>query len=56
VALVARSRRELARLLERALTEPGLLEHLRARIAGVRRPDAAQRIVDAVLASGPVRA
>jgi processive 1,2-diacylglycerol beta-glucosyltransferase len=56
VALVARSRRELARLLERALTEPGLLEHLRARIAGVRRPDAAQRIVDAVLAAGPVRA
>ena len=50
VALVARSRRELARLLERALTEPGLLEHLRDGIRRARRPDATRRIVDAVLA------
>ena len=40
---------ELARMLERALTEPGLLEHLRDRIRRARRPDATQRIVDAVL-------
>ena len=56
VALAARSRRELGRLLERALTEPGLLEHLRARIRRVRRPEAAQRIVDVVVESGRVRA
>jgi processive 1,2-diacylglycerol beta-glucosyltransferase len=48
IALAARSRRELARMLERALTEPGLLEHLRDRIRRARRPDATQRIVDAV--------
>jgi processive 1,2-diacylglycerol beta-glucosyltransferase len=56
VALAARSRRELGRLLERALAEPGLLEHLRARIRRARRPDAAERIVDAVLEPGRVRA
>lgn len=50
VALAARSRRELGRLLERALTEPGLLEHLRDGIRRARRPDATQRVVDAVLA------
>jgi processive 1,2-diacylglycerol beta-glucosyltransferase len=49
VALAARSRRDLARLLERALGEPGLLEHLRDGIRRVRRPDATRRIVDAVL-------
>jgi len=49
VALAARSPRELARMLERALTEPGLLEHLRVGIRRARRPDATQRIVDAVL-------
>ena len=47
----ARSRRELRRLLERALTEPGLLEHLRAGCRRARRPDATHRIVDAVLAT-----
>jgi len=36
-------------MLERALTEPGLLEHLRVGIRRARRPDATQRIVDAVL-------
>ena len=54
VALAARSRRELGRLLERALTEPGLLEHLRDCIRRARRPDATHRIVDAVLAPGPL--
>jgi len=50
IALAARSRRELARLLDRALAEPELLEHLRERIRRVRRPDATERIVDEVLA------
>ena len=50
MALAARSRRELARLLERALAEPELLEHLRERIRRVRRPDATERIVDQVVA------
>jgi processive 1,2-diacylglycerol beta-glucosyltransferase len=50
VALAARSQGELRRLLERALGEPGLLEHLREGIRRARRPDATQRIVDAVLA------
>ena len=50
VALAARSRRDLARLLERALAEPELLEHLRESIRRVRRPDATRRIVDEVLA------
>jgi processive 1,2-diacylglycerol beta-glucosyltransferase len=56
VALAARSRRELGRLLERALTEPELLEHLREGIRRVRRPDATRRIVDAVLAPHGLRA
>ena len=51
VALAARSRRDLERLLERALGEPDLLDHLRARIRQVGRPDATARIVDLVLAS-----
>ena len=54
IALAARSRRELGRLLERALTEPELLEHLRVRIRRVRRPDAARRIVDVVLGTSRV--
>ena len=49
IALAARSRRELVRLLERALSEPELLEHLRERMRRVRRPDASRRIVDLVL-------
>jgi processive 1,2-diacylglycerol beta-glucosyltransferase len=52
VALAARSSRDLARLLERALAEPELLEHLRESIRRVRRPDATGRIVDEVLAAG----
>ena len=51
IALAARSRRELRRLLERALSEPDLLDHLRERIRRVRRPDATSRIVDEVLAA-----
>jgi processive 1,2-diacylglycerol beta-glucosyltransferase len=54
IALAARSPRELGRLLERALTEPEILEHLRERIRRVRRPDAAQRIVDIVLETSRV--
>jgi processive 1,2-diacylglycerol beta-glucosyltransferase len=50
VALAARSARDLARLLERALAETELLEHLRDSIRRVRRPDATRCIVDAVLA------
>ena len=50
IALAARSRVDLARLLDRALAEPELLEHLRERIRRVRRPDATTRIVDEVLA------
>jgi processive 1,2-diacylglycerol beta-glucosyltransferase len=56
IALAARSPRELRRLLERALTEPGLLDHLRDGIHRARRPDATRRIVDAVLAPHGPRA
>lgn len=49
IALVARSRRELARVLERAIADPDLLDRLRERIRALRRPDASQRIVRAVL-------
>ncbi len=56
VALAARSHPELGRLLERALTEPGLLDHLRDGIRRARRPDATHRVVDAVLASSRLRA
>ncbi len=49
IALVARSRRELGRALERALGEPELLERLRANMARLRRPDASRRVVAAVL-------
>jgi processive 1,2-diacylglycerol beta-glucosyltransferase len=56
VALAARSRGELRRLLERALGEPGLLEHLREGIRRARRPDATHRIVEAVLSPHGLRA
>jgi processive 1,2-diacylglycerol beta-glucosyltransferase len=49
IALVARSERELGRALERALGEPKLLERLRRQMRRLRRPDASQRIVSAVL-------
>jgi processive 1,2-diacylglycerol beta-glucosyltransferase len=56
IALAARSRRDLGRLLERALAEPELLEHLRARMRHLRRPDATRRIVDEVVAGARQRA
>src|SRR5712692_9825920 len=49
IALVARMRSELTPLLEHALSEPDLLEHLRTRMRRLRRPDATRRIVSAVL-------
>ncbi len=49
VALVARSRRELHRALERSLTEPDLLERLRRRMSRMRRPGASRRVVSVVL-------
>jgi processive 1,2-diacylglycerol beta-glucosyltransferase len=55
IALAARTPRELGRLLERALAEPGLLDHLREGIRRTRRPDATRRIVDTVLAERRLR-
>jgi len=52
IALVARMRSELTPLLEHALSEPDLLEHLRTRMRRLRRPDATRRIVSAVLERG----
>ena len=55
VALVARSRRELAATLERALDSPQLLDDLRRRIRRTRRPDATRTIVAAVLGDDVAR-
>jgi len=52
IALAARSRSELTALLEHALAEPELLEHLRGRMRRLRRPDATEHIVAAVLERG----
>jgi processive 1,2-diacylglycerol beta-glucosyltransferase len=52
IALAARSRSELAALLEHALAEPELLEHLRGRMRRLRCPDATEHIVAAVLERG----
>jgi len=49
VALVARDRRHLATLVDRALGDAGLLETLRERIRVHRRPDAARVIADLTL-------
>ena len=49
LALVARDRRDLARLLDRALRDTELLEALRERMRVYRRPDAARRIADLTL-------
>ena len=54
VALVARDRRHLAQLVERALSDPGLLETLRERMRAHRRPDAARVIAELTL-SGVAR-
>jgi processive 1,2-diacylglycerol beta-glucosyltransferase len=50
IALVARSRRELAHLLDLALDGPGLLGELRERMRRLKRPDASHRIVATILA------
>jgi processive 1,2-diacylglycerol beta-glucosyltransferase len=50
LALVARRRRDLDRLLDEALGDPELLEHLRAHMRARRRPDATREIVDLVAA------
>jgi processive 1,2-diacylglycerol beta-glucosyltransferase len=50
VALVARTRAELRRGLDRALRDPGLLDELRGAMRARRRPDAVRTIVDLVLA------
>ncbi|MGH7357016.1 MAG: MGDG synthase family glycosyltransferase [Candidatus Rokuibacteriota bacterium] len=52
VALVARSRAALATMLERALTDPGLLDELRERGRRARHPDATDRVVATVLGLG----
>ena len=49
VALVARSYHELGRALERALSEPKLLDRLREQMRRVRRPDASRHIARLVL-------
>jgi processive 1,2-diacylglycerol beta-glucosyltransferase len=49
IALVARDRRHLTALIDRALGDPGLLEALRERIRAHRRPDAAAAIADLTL-------
>jgi processive 1,2-diacylglycerol beta-glucosyltransferase len=49
IALVARDRRHLGTLVERALADPGLLETLRERMREYRRPHAAQMIAELTL-------
>jgi processive 1,2-diacylglycerol beta-glucosyltransferase len=49
IALRARSRHELVEVLERALAGPELLANLRQRMRRLGRPDAARRVVAAVL-------
>ncbi len=55
IGLVARSRRDLQNVIERALDDPGLLDRLRGRIRRVRMPDATARVVGAVLGDRAVR-
>ncbi len=49
IALVARSRRELRRLLDRVLGDPDTIDRMQASLRRLRRPDAASRVVDLVL-------
>ena len=49
IALVARSRGELRRLLDRALADPDTVERMQGSLRRLRRPDAAAHIVDLVL-------
>jgi processive 1,2-diacylglycerol beta-glucosyltransferase len=53
VALVAASRAELTRVLDRVLSDPALLDDIRANIARLRRPDASRRVAEVVLAGAP---
>jgi processive 1,2-diacylglycerol beta-glucosyltransferase len=55
MALVASSRLQLMPVLERALSEPNLLDRLRQRMRRLGRADASQRVVAAVLEHGGVR-
>jgi len=49
IALVARRQRELGRALERALSEPKLLDRLREQMRLIRRPDASRHIASLIL-------
>ena len=49
IALVARDRRHLSALIDRALGDAGLLETLRERMRAYRRPDAARVIAELTL-------
>jgi len=49
IALVARSRGELRRLLDRALGDPDTVERMQRSLCRLRRPDAAQHVVELVL-------
>jgi processive 1,2-diacylglycerol beta-glucosyltransferase len=49
IALVARTRGELRRLLDRALADPDTVERMQGSLRRLRRPDAAHHIVDLVL-------
>jgi processive 1,2-diacylglycerol beta-glucosyltransferase len=55
IAFAARSRRELALVLERALSSPKLVERMRRRMRSLRRPDASRHIVDLVLERASTR-
>jgi processive 1,2-diacylglycerol beta-glucosyltransferase len=49
IAVVARSRGELRRLLDRVLADPETIDRMQAALRRLRRPDAAQHVVDLVL-------
>jgi processive 1,2-diacylglycerol beta-glucosyltransferase len=49
IALVARTPTGLMRAVERAITDPALLDRLHANAERLRRPDASRRVVDLVL-------
>jgi processive 1,2-diacylglycerol beta-glucosyltransferase len=49
IALVARSRGELRRMLDRTLSDPKTVERMHGSLRRLRRPDAAAHVVDLVL-------
>jgi processive 1,2-diacylglycerol beta-glucosyltransferase len=53
IALVARRRRELGQALERAFSEPKLLDRLREQMRLTRRPEASRHIASLVLDRAP---